>query len=171
MKKALEEQEKRKKGKKKDDEPDVDPSKFKHLPNEMLVEMIKERASSEDCNAGVIFDNLESENYSSSKVGIEAICEALPHQDLQAVVLNFQKDEEDGQEVCTNFRYHMRKLAKEESEAQKEKEALMLTQSKIVKAKKTPRGKEGKKGDDKNEEEKQAEDKKLEEDEKNEGPQ
>lgn len=45
---------------------------------EMLVEMLRERVSGEDCGAGVIFDGLESENWSGIPFAIELICEALP---------------------------------------------------------------------------------------------
>jgi len=40
--------------------------------------MIKERLLEEDCNAGAIFDNLESPNYPNLKFVINAICDAVP---------------------------------------------------------------------------------------------
>lgn len=44
----------------------------------MIVEMIEERVKEEDCNAGVIFDCLESIYWSNVKIILESICEALP---------------------------------------------------------------------------------------------
>lgn len=59
---------------------EIDPATYKFLPLEMLVEMLRERVSGEDCGAGVIFDGLESENWSGIPFAIELICEALPTQ-------------------------------------------------------------------------------------------
>jgi adenylate kinase family enzyme len=55
------ERKKKQKGKKvKDEEPDVNPADYKYLTKEIVVEMIAERMKEEDCNAGAIFDCLES---------------------------------------------------------------------------------------------------------------
>jgi len=70
--KAQEELEKKKK-KKKPDEEEFDPQVYKHLPKEMLMKLILERTSDEDCNAGVVFDNLLGEHWSDEKTIIEAI--------------------------------------------------------------------------------------------------
>ena len=111
------EQEKRKKAKKKakDDEPDLNPAEFKYLKEETLQKMLKERLSQEDCNAGVIFDCLESEYWAGTKFAVELICNAVPQQNLQVLLLRFQKDlagvegEEEAPEVCTNYRFARRK--------------------------------------------------------------
>lgn len=113
------EQEKRKKAKKKakDDEPDLNPAEFKYLEEELLRKMLKERLSQEDCNAGAIFDCLESEYWVDSKFALELITNAVPQQNLQVMLLRFQKDlagaegDEEAPEVCTNYRFARRKLA------------------------------------------------------------
>ena len=74
------EQEKRKKAKKKgkDEEPEVNPDEFKFLSKDILSRMLKERLAQEDCNAGAIFDCLESEYWPDAKFAVELICEAVP---------------------------------------------------------------------------------------------
>jgi len=76
----LAEQEKRKKAKKKgkDEEPEVNPDEFKFLSKDILSRMLKERLAQEDCNAGAIFDCLESEYWPDAKFAVELICEAVP---------------------------------------------------------------------------------------------
>ena len=62
MQEALAEAEKKKKQKKgkKDIEEEFDPKEFKYLPQELLQRMLAKRLTEDDCNAGAIFDNLES---------------------------------------------------------------------------------------------------------------
>jgi adenylate kinase family enzyme len=66
LKLALEEQEKAKKAKGKkppakgQEEPEVNPNDYKYLSKEIVIEMVQARVQEEDCNAGVIFDNLEA---------------------------------------------------------------------------------------------------------------
>ena len=48
--------------------------------------MIAERLKEEDCNAGAIFDNLDSHYYPNLKFVIDAICEATPKQNIQLVI-------------------------------------------------------------------------------------
>jgi len=111
------EQEKRKKAKKKakDDEPDINPAEFKYLEEELLRKMLKERLAQEDCNAGAIFDCLESEYWPGTKFAVELITNAVPQQNLQVLLLRFQKDlagaegDEEAPEVCTNYRFARRK--------------------------------------------------------------
>jgi len=55
--------------------------------------MIAQRVKEEDCNAGVIFDNLESPYWPNLKVALEAICEALPTQNVQVLLLQFAKEQ------------------------------------------------------------------------------
>jgi hydrocephalus-inducing protein len=116
---ALAEQEKRKKAKKKgkDEEPDVNPDEFKYLSKDILSRMLRERLAQEDCNAGAIFDCLESEYWPDAKFAVELICEAVPEQNLQVILLRFQRDqaeadgEEEPAEVCTNYRFARRQAA------------------------------------------------------------
>ena len=56
--------------------------------------MIQARVQEEDCNAGVIFDNLEAPQWQSQKEIIGCICEALPTQNIKLLVFNFRKPEE-----------------------------------------------------------------------------
>jgi hypothetical protein len=39
--------------------------------------MIQQRAREEDCNAGVVFDHLESPQWPNMRFAIEAICDGL----------------------------------------------------------------------------------------------
>lgn len=88
---ALAEQEKRKKAKKKgkEEEPEVNPDEYRYLSKELLTKMLKERLAQEDCNAGAIFDCLESEYWPDSKFAISLICDAAPEQNLQVLLLKF----------------------------------------------------------------------------------
>jgi len=75
----LEDQEKKKKKKKsKEEEPEIIQAEFKYLPKQILLEMIHERLKEEDCNAGAIFDCLESPYWPNVKFALEAICDAVP---------------------------------------------------------------------------------------------
>lgn len=55
--------------------------------------MISQRVKEEDCNAGVIFDNLESPYWPNLKLALEAICDALPTQNVQVLLLQFAKEQ------------------------------------------------------------------------------
>ena len=105
--KAQEELEKKKK-KKKDGEEEFDPKIYKYLPREMLIKLIRERTDHEDCNAGIVFDNLLSENWKDEKDIINAICDALEEENVHLLLIALNKGE-DGLEYCENYRYQMRK--------------------------------------------------------------
>lgn len=105
--KAQEELEKKKK-KKKEGEEEFDPKVYKYLPKEMLMKLIEERTSHEDCNAGIIFDNLLSENWKDEKEIIDAICDTLQEENVHLVTIALNKDE-DGLEYCEHYKYKMRK--------------------------------------------------------------
>ena len=113
----LAEQEKRKKAKKKgkEDEPDLNPAEFKYLSKEILSKMLKERLAQEDTNAGAIFDCLEAEYWPDTKFAVELICDAVPQQNLQLLLLRLQREQAGGEgdeeppEVCTNYRFARRK--------------------------------------------------------------
>ena len=85
--------------------------------------MVAKRLSEEDCNAGAIFDNLECQYWKDQKDAIELICDAMPQQNVEVVLFNFNREqvqdpdmsarsaqtENDGMtEVCTNYRYSKR---------------------------------------------------------------
>lgn len=59
--------EKRNKGKKDEPENPNQALEWKYLPKELLIKMVVERTSHEDCNAGVIFDNLTSPFWKDEK--------------------------------------------------------------------------------------------------------
>ena len=129
---ALAEFEKKKKQKKgkKDDGEEFDEKEFEYLPKELLLQMLQKRLQEEDCNAGAIFDSLESRYWPNEKFAIELICEAVPVQNVQIVLFNFNKEkfgsqneedleaekksnpevegDEETTEVCTNYRYARR---------------------------------------------------------------
>ena len=87
------ERKKKLKGKKpKDEEPDVNPAEYKYLTKELLVEMIAERVKEEDCNAGVIFDCLDSIYWPNLKFALESICDAITTANIQAVLFQFYRD-------------------------------------------------------------------------------
>lgn len=56
------------------------------------MEMIQQRTREEDCNAGVIFDHLESQYWPNMKFVIEAICDGLATQNIQVLLFNFPKE-------------------------------------------------------------------------------
>lgn len=56
----------------------MNPADYKYLSKEIVQEMIQARVREEDCNAGVVFDNLEAPQWPNLKFALEAICEALP---------------------------------------------------------------------------------------------
>jgi hypothetical protein len=74
----------------------------------MLVKLIRERTSAEDCNAGIVFDNLQCEHWKDEREIIEVICDALQEENINLVLLTLNKDE-DGLEYCVNYRYKKRK--------------------------------------------------------------
>jgi hypothetical protein len=89
--------------------------------------MLAKRLAEDDCNAGAIFDSLESQYWPDQKFAIELICDAVPEQQVEVVLFTFNKEKmadesgaaEDGgaaadvgsanmTEVCTNYRYARR---------------------------------------------------------------
>ena len=87
------ERKKKQKGKKvKDEEPDVNPDDYKYLTKEILVEMIQERVKEEDCNAGAIFDCLQSQYWPNLKFALESICDAITTSNIQVVLFDFYRD-------------------------------------------------------------------------------
>lgn len=106
MARQLEEAERLKKNKGKkppkgQEEPEINPLEYKYLTKDLLIEMINSRLLEEDCNAGAIFDSLESPNWPSLKFALECLCEALPTQNLQVLLFNFAREQVDGQEASS----------------------------------------------------------------------
>jgi len=56
--------------------------------------MVRMRVAEEDCNAGVIFENLTSEHWKDEKTAIDFISEAIPVQNLQLLVFNFLSNQD-----------------------------------------------------------------------------
>lgn len=50
---------------------------YKYIPEDLMVELLKNRLASEDCNAGVMFDNLEAEEVPSAVVGLKVVMRAV----------------------------------------------------------------------------------------------
>ena len=67
---------------------------YKFLPHELLDQLLKERLAHPDCNAGVVFDNIESRLYNTTRDGVEWIMRATPTQKLQVVALVDHMDED-----------------------------------------------------------------------------
>lgn len=81
----------------------------------MLTNLLHERTSAEDCNAGVIFDNLMGEYWLDEKTIIEAICDAFPCQNVHLIGLSLPTPNLDGTES-----------QKEESEKEEEEAPKVL---------------------------------------------
>lgn len=114
---------KRNKGKKDEPENPNQALEWKYLPKELLIKMVVERTSHEDCNAGVIFDNLTSPFWRDEKTIVDAVCDALSEENVHLIAITLPKDD-DGLEFCDNYRYKMRKQADDKPA---EKEALDKT--------------------------------------------
>jgi len=112
----LEAAKKTKKPKKGEVEEVVNPADYKLMSRDILVRMVKLRLEEEDCNAGAIFDNLTSDIWPDEKFAISFISDAIPNQNIQLLVFNFNKEiipvsgKDEGVEldVCTNYRYATR---------------------------------------------------------------
>ena len=94
LQEALAEQEKKKKGKPKKGEQvvEVEPKEYKYLPKDLLLKMLQKRLTEDDCNAGAIFDCLSSEYWQDEKTAIELICDAVPLQNVEVVLFNFNRE-------------------------------------------------------------------------------
>lgn len=61
--------------------------------------MIQQRIQEEDCNAGAIFDCLESPNWPNLKFALDCLCEAIPKQNIQVLLFQFVREShEDNKE-------------------------------------------------------------------------
>jgi adenylate kinase family enzyme len=80
---------KKKKPKKGEEVPEVNEAEYKMLTTEILIKMLQARLSEEDCNAGVIFDNLQGDQWPDIKTALEFICDAIPEQNIQIMMFQF----------------------------------------------------------------------------------
>ena len=150
-----------KKAKKGEVIPEPSKAEFQKLNKELMQELIRERVSAPDCNAGVIFDGLDCIEVPDVKEAFECIFDALPKQNIQVLMFNFLKDDDEA-EICYNYRFKRRK---EEPELKVDKSKLSTGQaSKVSKQTKmgasAPKGQvkgRGGKGNDKTVEEKPTE--------------
>lgn len=114
--------------------------------------MIQERLKEEDCNAGAIFDCLDSIHWPNVKFVLESICDAVPMQNVQVLLFQLQKEQIQDQEfeVCTNYRYMRRKEEQMNLLLKKDEQTLALenTDNKKKTQKKAPVVKGLKKGKD-----------------------
>jgi len=60
--------------------------------------MLSKRLEEEDCNAGVIYDNLISKYWACEKDAIKLISETCPTQNIQMIVFGFQKERQQEEE-------------------------------------------------------------------------
>ena len=161
-----EKKKKQKKGKAKDEE-EFDPKEYKYLPKELLQKMLAKRLSEDDCNAGAIFDSLESQYWPDQKFAIALICDSVPEQQVEVVLFNFNKenmtmddstdnaaadDTANLTEVCTNYRYarrhdpaHIPKDEEENKERREQQESPMSKRPSKVQSSKRKAGDKTKK--------------------------
>lgn len=67
---------------------------FKYLPEEILEECLRNRMNHPSCNAGVIFDGIDSKYASSHLMAVKAIMRGVGEQSLQLVTIAPQHDGE-----------------------------------------------------------------------------
>ena len=84
---VLEREKNKKKRKKGEEEPEIRKEDFECLPEDLLIELLKNRINIPDCNAGVIFDNIAASFYPREIDGIRLIMNTLPDQHVQLVNL------------------------------------------------------------------------------------
>ena len=66
---------------------------YHYLTEEILEEMLQQRLSHPDCNAGCIFDNLSSRHYPSELIGLKLILKVLRQNTIQVLLLSQEEDE------------------------------------------------------------------------------
>jgi len=82
---------KKKKLKKGEPEPIINEADFKVLPKEMFIELLKNRLLDDDCNAGAIFNSLETEFCKGPIECLELISEACGVQNVRVIMLEVPK--------------------------------------------------------------------------------
>ena len=71
----------------------LDEGPYLYLNEEILEELLVERVKHPECNAGVIFDNLQAKEYPNELIAVKIIVKALKHHTVQLVLLEPLKDE------------------------------------------------------------------------------
>lgn len=66
---------------------------YHYLTEEIMEELLQQRLSHPDCNAGCIFDNLSSRHYPSELIGLKLILKALRQNTVQVLLLSQEEDE------------------------------------------------------------------------------
>lgn len=126
--------------------------------------MLAKRLAEDDCNAGAIFDCLESQYWSDQKFAISLICDAVPEQQVEVVLFNFNTENmsnddnaaedasADVTEVCTNYRYsrrhdpaHIPKDEEEKKDKRDQQESPMAKRPSKVQSSKRKAGDKSKK--------------------------
>eukprot|EP01022_Parablepharisma_sp_SALTPOND_P020800 TRINITY_DN386_c0_g1_i3.p1 TRINITY_DN386_c0_g1~~TRINITY_DN386_c0_g1_i3.p1 ORF type:complete len:4093 (+),score=589.86 TRINITY_DN386_c0_g1_i3:873-13151(+) len=113
---------KKKKLKKGEPEPTVNEAEYKILPKELFVELIRNRISEEDCNAGTIFDSLESEHCRGIVDTVEAISDACGVQNIKVVMLEVPKEITEPEIKVTDTENKPQEEEELEKEEEKEEE-------------------------------------------------
>lgn len=86
----------------------------------MIINLIHERVRQEDCNGGVIFDNLDCELWKDTATIIDIIHQALQDEWIQIILISpGVVQNEDGLDVVPNHKYIIRKNKVEEVEEKK----------------------------------------------------
>lgn len=55
----------------------LDEKIYKYLTDDIYQQLLEQRMQHQDCNAGVIFDNLNSDNYSNELNGLKIILKTI----------------------------------------------------------------------------------------------
>jgi len=72
----------------------VNERQFKYLPEEVLEECLRDRMKHPSCNAGLIFDGIDTKYASSHLMAMKAIMRAVGTQSLQLLVFVTETDAE-----------------------------------------------------------------------------
>lgn len=86
--KDLQEREKAKKGRRKVEELPFDDKIYNYLPIDMLKRLVEERIRYQDCNAGIIIDDLQCDYYPNATAGAHLFTEVFNEQSLQLLIID-----------------------------------------------------------------------------------
>ena len=81
------------------DPPAFDEKKYNYLSKEIMIEMLKNRLSKNDCAVGAIFDNITNKYVENEEILMEIIDETLQEENIILCTFEYSKDHM-GYEVC-----------------------------------------------------------------------
>ncbi|EGR28756.1 hypothetical protein IMG5_169530, partial [Ichthyophthirius multifiliis] len=117
----------------------VNEAQFLYLPEDIFVQCIKDRMKERDCNAGIIFDGLQTKYSSSQLFTLKVLMNAFGNQKIQMLVFQPQVDDE-GLEIWKLIEWPgMQDLIKNEENVQ------IRDQASSINTKKTNNNNENKK--------------------------